>query len=490
MQSRSVLLLDLPSYAVPQASPYRELLERRLKAQTIIYERRLGFPLQRPDLPYSRGLLTIAAYVEQHGHHVRYLVYADPTDAQRFAALCREAEVIGFTAMTPVVQQVYALCTQAKQLNPSALCVLGGPHANALQEHCLDECSGLDVVIAGDGEVPFVRLVDQLSRYQDVPGIIYRRRGDTIVCNPGSGKTQILATVHLPQLAYHLLTRPLHSYAHNVRTAPGCPYTCDFCIERLSWSRRKGRNSLEHIIDELHLLTQGATEQTLIHFSDSIFTLDKARTIALCERIAHARFKAVFSCDTRVDHIDAEIVNALATARFACVRLGIETMDDAILQSNKKGQLAQQSVQALEIIRRLAPEMVIYAYMLTGLPGSTMETISAAAGDLQPLIGQENVDIIGNKMLVPYPGTSYFASPEQYQMQILHHKWSQFDRMSLPVYRLADLTEYQIYFAFLFLESVQVRAYEERIGNPLLVSQAYSESLDYVYRNYVQSTGP
>src|SRR2546429_9275246 len=102
MQRRNVLLIDIPSYPVPIPYPYRELLARRLKAETVMREQRLGFSLKRPELSYSRGLLLIAAYLEQKGHYVKYLIYPDPKDAKRFIDLCRNAEVIGFTAMTPV----------------------------------------------------------------------------------------------------------------------------------------------------------------------------------------------------------------------------------------------------------------------------------------------------------------------------------------------------------------------------------------------------
>src|SRR6266700_8279165 len=89
MLRRNVLLIDSPSYSVPVISPYRELLERRLKAQTVIINQRLGFTLNRPGLPYSRGLLLVAAYLEQRGHNVRYLVYPDPADARVFTAFCK-----------------------------------------------------------------------------------------------------------------------------------------------------------------------------------------------------------------------------------------------------------------------------------------------------------------------------------------------------------------------------------------------------------------
>jgi hypothetical protein len=46
-----------------------------------------------------------------------------------------------------------------------------------------------------------------------------------------------------------------------------------------------------------------------------------------------------------------------------------------------------------------------------------------------------------------------------------------------------------IYYSFLALESVQLQAYEARIANSFDIDQAPPESLDYVYRCYVQQIG-
>jgi radical SAM superfamily enzyme YgiQ (UPF0313 family) len=190
-----------------------------------------------------------------------------------------------------------------------------------------------------------------------------------------------------------------------------------------------------------------------------------------------------------VDYIDTDIVKAMAAAQFVIIRLGIEDLDDSILRKVKKDIVADQSLQAIETIRSADPRMIIHAYMLTGLPGSTMETLAKATHSIHALIHYQKVDIIGNKILVPYPGTPYFEFPERHQMQILHHNWSAFDRLSFPVYRTATLSEYQTYFGFLTLESVQLQAYEAKIANARYIDQASPESLDYVYRSYVQQIG-
>jgi anaerobic magnesium-protoporphyrin IX monomethyl ester cyclase len=489
MSQRNILFVDMPCYAVPLASPYRDLLARRLKAQSVISKQRTGFELHRPGLPYSRGLLLLATYTEQKGHHVQYLIYSDPNDAKKFSDLCKDADVIGFTAMTPVVQQVYALCQQAKVLNPSVLCVLGGPHANVMAEQCLQECPALDVVIPAEAMIPFEQLVDHLDAYKDTDGIICRQTGHVITHNPLPYDKRLITIAEIPEPAHHLLNRHISAYAHNIRTFSGCPYQCDFCIERLSWRGRRGHNSLQRVIDEICIVAQGSTPGTLIHFSDSVFTLDKERTLELCYLLAKAQLDVVFSCDTRIDHVDADIVKALAHARFVTIRLGIEDLDDDILSVINKNITADQTLQTLDIIRHAAPNMNILAYMITGLPGSTIDTLFQAARTISKLILQKKVDIIGNKVLVPYPGTPYFQAPEQHHMEILHHNWSKFDRLSFPVYRMADLTEYEIYYGFLMLESVQLQAYEARIGNSSFIDLALPESLDYVYRSYVQQVG-
>jgi anaerobic magnesium-protoporphyrin IX monomethyl ester cyclase len=490
MTQRNVLLVDIPFYSVPIISPYREVLERRLKAETVLRKQRIGFSLRRPGLTYSRGLLLIAAYLEQQGHHVRYLVYSDPDDARKFADVCRDADVIGFTALTPVVQQIYVLCKQAKSLNPSVLCVLGGPHASAVKAGSLEECPELDVVIPGEGEGPFALLVNHLDNYQDVAGIIYRGAGQQPIYNPMLRHEQLSTTADMPGPAYHLLHRPLASYAHNIRTVHGCPYKCNFCIERFSWRGVRGHNSLHRVVDEIQCVSQGSAGQTLIHFSDSVFTLNKERTLELCRLLAKSQLDVVFSCDTRVDHIDADIIKAMTVAGFVIIRLGVEVLDDSVLQTVNKDISVDQSLQAVDIIRSIAPQMVIHAYMLTGLPGSTMETFSKAAHNIRTLIQLESVDVIGNKILVPYPGTPYYDAPQQHKVTILNRDWRKFDRLSFPVYRLESLNEYEIYFGFLTLESVLLQAYEARVTNSCDIDMASPESLDYVYRSYVQQLGP
>ncbi len=105
MRQRNVLLVDMPTYTVSISAPYRDILRRRLKAENVSREKKVGFPLRRPGLSYSRGLLLVAKHVERKGHKVKYLIYPDPHDATQFAELAKQADIVGITATTPAVQQ-------------------------------------------------------------------------------------------------------------------------------------------------------------------------------------------------------------------------------------------------------------------------------------------------------------------------------------------------------------------------------------------------
>jgi len=68
-------------------------------------------------------------------------------------------------------------------------------------------------------------------------------------------------------------------------------------------------------------------------------------------------------------------------------------------------------------------------------------------------------------------------------MMILSRDWSQYDRLSFPVYRLASMSQFEIYQGFQFIESVQTQAYIDRLGS---VPDPQLASLDYVFKSYVQ----
>ncbi|RLJ05956.1 MAG: radical SAM protein, partial [Candidatus Aenigmatarchaeota archaeon] len=100
------------------------------------------------------GLLYIAAVLEKEGHEIQII----PADILKlsFQQIQRKIQefkpdIIGVTSTTENRFQSFKLVRKAKQAYPSALTLLGGPHASMAPEDSLAHIPELDVVVIGEG---------------------------------------------------------------------------------------------------------------------------------------------------------------------------------------------------------------------------------------------------------------------------------------------------------------------------------------------------
>ena len=128
--------------------------------------------------------------------------------------------------------------------------------------------------------------------------------------------------------------------------------------------------------------------------------------------------------------------------------------------------------------------------MLTGLPGTTIESLISDALTIKKIILDDLVDIIGNKIMVPYPGTYYYEYAKQYSIKIRSNNWSQYDRRSFPVYSLKNLSAEEIYFGYLLQEATLVHSYFDKLrcnGISTIDIKNVTHGLDYLYANYIEN---
>ncbi|MEM8997726.1 MAG: cobalamin-dependent protein, partial [Acidobacteriota bacterium] len=105
--------------------------------------------------------------------------------------------VVGFSCYLWNTEHSVHLAQVIKRLLPECLMVFGGPDAGPRAEALL-RCDAVDVVVEGDGELPFAGLLETLSGgsrdFSDVPSVRYRRRGE-LVANPPPPEQLDLAEV-------------------------------------------------------------------------------------------------------------------------------------------------------------------------------------------------------------------------------------------------------------------------------------------------------
>jgi radical SAM superfamily enzyme YgiQ (UPF0313 family) len=404
-------------------------------------------------------------------------------DKNKILDFARQADIVGISALTPTIKIAQKLCKQIKAVNKKIKTILGGPHITALPIDTLRECEDVDFAMVGEAEERFPKLLRNLDKPDEVGGVVYRSHdGDIII---SSASIPPVNVADLPMPAYHLLTRHLSEYAHNIKIVRGCPYKCNFCFERLSWhSAPLSVHKSSNIVEEIKLLAKSSRKGTLFHFSDAIFNL---RWDTISEVIEQIKDLGVFfSMDTRVDLVKAEQIKKLSEAGFIYFRMGFESLQNAVLSISDKSITQETQVQASHIIRETAPQAAIHAYMITGLPGMSSETLSTDAYQIRRMIETKLVDVIGNKILVPYPDTPYYENSESLGIEIKTRDWSKYDRRSYPVYRLKYLSSDEIYSGYLNQEAALAEAYLERLQVPKILRENVTDGLDYIFKNYAE----
>ncbi|MHA1769515.1 MAG: B12-binding domain-containing radical SAM protein [Candidatus Thorarchaeota archaeon] len=363
------------------------------------------------------GLSYIASYIRKFGNHsVRIfdglLHKSSNADVRRELELFHP-DVVGISGQaTPSIYDVYHTARIVKQFDSSILVAVGGVHVTFQDVDVLQECSAIDVVIRGEGEITMNELLTAYKNRRDfanVLGITYRKNNTTT-------KTQDRPIIEdldsLPYPAYDILNLPQY-FKPNIRfttmvTSRGCPYSCTFCSSsRITGKRWRGR-SPENVICEVKLLEDkyGVRE---IEFIDDLFTFDHERVRAICKGFREAGLKIGWSCSTRANILSRhpEMAEWLHSAGCHTLYMGVESGSQRVLNAMKKGITIEQVNHAVEVAKKAGLELVLS--FMVGYPTETEleanETIDLACR-LDPEIAQFTV-------CTPYPGTPLYDQAKQ-----------------------------------------------------------------------------
>ncbi|MGB9022701.1 MAG: radical SAM protein, partial [Candidatus Bathyarchaeia archaeon] len=285
------------------------------------------------------------------------------------------------------------------------------PHVTALPEETLQN-SCFDIGVVGEGELTMVELVDKLQSGQsldNVRGIVYRERG-RVRRNPARPYIVDLDSVPFP--ARHLLS-PLDVYrptpsAHRclpqatMITSRGCPYNCTFCDRSVFGSAYRTR-SARNVVDEMEMLVEkhGAKE---IRFWDDTFNIDARRVIQICEEIRARGIDMPWTCLGRVNHMNVEVLRAMAESGCWQVDYGIESGNQRLLDGIAKGITLDMIRTVAKMTGRAGIKM--RGFFMLGLPGETEETMR------QTIEFAKTLDLSAAvfHITTPFPGTKLYET--------------------------------------------------------------------------------
>jgi len=234
-------------------------------------------------------------------------------------------------------------------------------------------------------------------------GLAWRDRGE-IVINPD--RPFIANLDDLPIPLHHLL--PLDKQRMPMIRGPftfivtsrGCPAGCKFCIKHVSYQTSVRIRSPHLILEELKLLADLGVHN--VHMYADLFTVNREQVVELCRLIIESGLKVRWTCNSRVDYVDEEMLQLMGRAGCWYISWGIESANEEILKRARKGYRKEQAIRALRWAR--AAGIRNWGYFIIGLPGETEETIRETIAYAKAL----PLDLCLFHIAAPYPGTPFF----------------------------------------------------------------------------------
>lgn len=392
----------------------------KLNARKILLVHPLGVNWMPGEKDMSRianvmppiGLCSLAAWVEKHGFSAEiHDCYAFPgSDHILMRRLLRDPPAwIGIGATTSSFMDGIRLARIVKEKLPETKIVFGGVHASALCEKLLDRFGEIDFIVAGEGEFTLLELM-QGSEPASIAGLVWRD-GETARCNGPRAPRPDLDVFPLPAYekldgfpsAYKL---PIFNYPRSPGTTAissrGCPYRCSYC-DRSVFRRSFGFHSAEYMLDLMGSLKK-RWGMRHVNFYDDLFTYDRARIEAFCEKMIHARMGMTFNCAARAEHLDTELLKSMKRAGCWMISLGIESGDNELLRKHR-------SNADLDLVERRVGEiraagMRAKGLFMLGLPGETEESIERT---IQYALRLPLSDLNAAKF-TPFPGSPLYKS--------------------------------------------------------------------------------
>ncbi len=236
-----------------------------------------------------------------------------------------------------------------------------------------------------------------------IKGLVWRR-GDEVVVN--AARPFIADLDGLPVPRHDLL--PLQKYRMPLMKGPftfivtsrGCPAGCIFCIKHVNYQYSVRLRSPQLIMEELWQLKRLGISN--IHMYADLFTVNRDQVVDLCQRIIDSGIDIRWTCNSRVDYVDEEMLQLMGRSGCWYISWGIESGDEQILKRARKGTNPAKVGRALRWAKKAGIRN--WGYFIVGLPGETEESIRQTIRFAKEL----PLDIALFHVAAPHPGTPFF----------------------------------------------------------------------------------
>lgn len=295
--------------------------------------------------------------------------------------------------------------------------------------------SGADYCLFGEVELE----INKIIRGQFKKGTACLKRKKIIIY-----PIELIKNIdRLPFPARDLLNNPLYQYpllgsnCTSIQTSRGCPFPCAYycpypLIQGNKWRAMSAIRVYEELVD---IVCRHKIEKVL--FRDAVFTLDKKRTIEICQKIIENKLHFSWWCETRINCLDQELLEMMKRAGCRGINIGVETGDVSVMAKQGKPGV---NIDQLIALKKMADSVGIKLHFLLiiGLPQETGSSLYSTF----KLVKDFNPYSLGVTVITPYPGTKLYREALK-KGWIETQEWSKYSG-NLATMHTDNLTSWQI----------------------------------------------
>ena len=359
--------------------------------------------LRQPRAYIPLGLAYIGAVLERSNIPVKIWNVAD----RRVGEIRKipHADIYGITCVTAAYRSVVQLSRKIKERGGRV--VLGGIHASIMPEQTLKD-SSCDHVITGEAEFAFRDLVLGEIR--------------SPIFNAGI----IKELDELPMPARHLFNgrdvvdfTEIHGRTYDrsrrgattICTSRGCPYNCAFCCKN-PFTKTVRLHSPRRVVEEFK---QVVKDYGIAHFRivDDMFTVNRERVEEICRLIKVEDLTIYWTCITRSDHVDKNLLHVMYEAGCRQIDFGIESGSQRILNLMRKGTTVERNEEAVKAAKEEGIRVKVF--LMHGFPSETKRDLEKTVD----FVKRVKPHAFTLSKFQPLPGSHIWSHPEKYGLNAL-----------------------------------------------------------------------
>jgi anaerobic magnesium-protoporphyrin IX monomethyl ester cyclase len=360
--------------------------------------------------PYEPlGLLYLGKVLKQSGYNVRLLdcTFLNSIEEAKEEIKALMPKTVGISSKITLTKYVIEFINYSKKLGIPT--IVGGPDASLRPIKYIN--LGADYVVVGEGEETTKELLFKIINNEEVSnvkGIVYKKNGQ-LISTPPRPFIRNLDSLGSPDRSlidiyeYRDVWLEDHGFAMaTVMTSRGCPYACNYCSNPIApFGRRYTYRSAKNVVDELEeLIVKYGFDR--IWFADDVFTINRERTIALCKEILNRGLKFKWSCLTRADRVDEEMLKLMKKAGCEQIFYGLESGAQEMLDAMNRNMKVETMRKGLLTTKKVG--IRIHTFVVVGYPGERYEYLLKTLDFMKEILPDEYSFTIA----YPLPGTKLY----------------------------------------------------------------------------------